>query len=119
MPCHHIYSARRHLRIDWFFINREFDLDTKPESGVADLSGNRVTTMQVGAVLGAFRSSPLADRKGRKHALLAVAITGVIGGLIQAFLMSILSSVYGYMDGSVGLLVSMPDPYILQHALLS
>ena len=64
---------------------REFGLDTKPPSVAADLSGNLVTTMQAGAVAGALLSSPFADRWGRKPGLLAVAITGLVGGLLQAF----------------------------------
>ncbi len=34
---------------------------------------------------GAILSSPVADRLGRKPALLATAIGGIIGGLMQAF----------------------------------
>ncbi|KAH6976162.1 hypothetical protein BKA56DRAFT_488860 [Ilyonectria sp. MPI-CAGE-AT-0026] len=64
---------------------REFGLDERPPSAAADLSGNLVTTMQAGAVAGALVCSPFADRWGRKPALLAVAITGLIGGLMQAF----------------------------------
>lgn len=41
--------------------------------------------MQAGAVAGALVCSPFADKKGRKPALLAVAVTGFIGGLMQAF----------------------------------
>ncbi|KAF4984478.1 hypothetical protein FZEAL_326 [Fusarium zealandicum] len=73
---------------------REFGLDTRPPSAAADLSGNLVTTMQAGAVAGALISSPFADRKGRKPALLAVAITGFIGGLMQAFSYGHLSVFY-------------------------
>ena len=65
--------------------NREFRLDTKSASAVANISGNLVTTMQAGAVAGAMVSSFGADRWGRKPALLAVAISGVIGGVMQAF----------------------------------
>jgi MFS family permease len=50
--------------------------------------------MQAGAVAGALASSPFADRKGRKPALLAVAITGFIGGLMQAFSYGHLSVFY-------------------------
>lgn len=64
---------------------REFGLDTRPPSAAADLSGNLVTTMQAGAIAGALVASPLADAKGRKPALLAVAVTGFIGGIMQAF----------------------------------
>ncbi|CAM1510822.1 Fc.00g083350.m01.CDS01 [Cosmosporella sp. VM-42] len=67
------------------FANREFGLDNRPPKAAADLSGNLVTTMQAGAIAGALISSPFADRKGRKPALLAVAVTGLIGGLMQAF----------------------------------
>jgi MFS family permease len=41
--------------------------------------------MQAGAVGGAMVSSYFADRWGRKPALLAVAVSGIIGGLMQAF----------------------------------
>ena len=41
--------------------------------------------MQAGAVAGALVCSPFADWKGRKPALLFVAITGFFGGLMQAF----------------------------------
>jgi sugar porter (SP) family MFS transporter len=64
---------------------REFGLDQKDKNALANLSGNLVTTMQAGAVAGALLSSPFADRKGRKPALIAVAVTGFIGGLMQAF----------------------------------
>ncbi|CAH0042256.1 unnamed protein product [Clonostachys rhizophaga] len=73
---------------------REFGLDTQPPKAAADLSGNLVTTMQAGAVAGALLSSPIADRKGRKPALIAVAITGFIGGLMQAFSYGHLSVFY-------------------------
>ncbi|KAH7171365.1 hypothetical protein EDB81DRAFT_710112 [Dactylonectria macrodidyma] len=73
---------------------REFGLDTRPAKDAADLAGNLVTTMQAGAVAGALISSPFADRKGRKPALLAVAITGFIGGLMQAFSYGHLSVFY-------------------------
>lgn len=64
---------------------REFGLDTKPPQAAANLSGNLVTTMQAGAVGGAILSSPIANRWGRKPALLATAVAGIIGGLMQAF----------------------------------
>ncbi|CAO2658482.1 Nn.00g062050.m01.CDS01 [Neocucurbitaria sp. VM-36] len=62
---------------------REFGLDTKSASAVANISGNLVTTMQAGAVAGALVCSPFADRYGRKPSLLIVAIAGFIGGLMQ------------------------------------
>ena len=69
------------------FNNREFGLDklSEDDNRAADLSGNLVTTMQAGAILGALVSSTYADRKGRKPALLGVAITGFVGGILQAF----------------------------------
>lgn len=65
--------------------HREFGLAERPPSAAADLAGNLVTTMQAGAVAGALVASPFADRKGRKPALLIVAITGFVGGIMQAF----------------------------------
>lgn len=50
--------------------------------------------MQAGAIGGALLSSPFADRKGRKPALLLVAITGFIGGIMQAFSYGHLSAFY-------------------------
>lgn len=75
-------------------VDSEFGLDTQPPKAAADLSGNLVTTMQAGAVAGALLSSPIADRRGRKPALIAVAITGFIGGLMQAFSYGHLSVFY-------------------------
>lgn len=74
--------------------NREFGLDNAPADAAADLSGNLVTTMQAGAVAGALVCSPFADRWGRKPGLLAVAITGLVGGLLQAFSYGHLSAFY-------------------------
>jgi MFS family permease len=65
--------------------DREFGFNNKSPSAVADLQGNLVTTMQAGAVLGAIICSPIADRWGRKPSLLAVAVTGLIGAIMQAF----------------------------------
>ncbi|KAI9899765.1 hypothetical protein N3K66_006226 [Trichothecium roseum] len=73
---------------------REFGLLDQPAKFVANLSGNLVTTMQAGAVAGALLSTPLADKKGRKPALLAVAVTGLIGGLMQALSYGHLSVFY-------------------------
>jgi MFS family permease len=74
--------------------SREFGFQGAPESAAANLSGNLVTTMQAGAVLGALISSPFADRIGRKPALLMVAVTGFVGGLMQAFSYGHLSVFY-------------------------
>ncbi|KAH7235031.1 uncharacterized protein BKA55DRAFT_522408 [Fusarium redolens] len=73
---------------------RSFGLDNRPKEDAADLAGNLVTTMQAGAIAGALLSSPFADRKGRKPALLLVAITGFIGGIMQAFSYGHLSVFY-------------------------
>ncbi|KAF4467490.1 quinate transport [Fusarium albosuccineum] len=73
---------------------REFGLDSQSKTAAADLSGNLVTTMQAGAVAGALVCSPFADRWGRKPALLAVAVTGFIGGIMQAFSYGHLSAFY-------------------------
>ncbi|KAI1625636.1 MFS transporter [Exophiala viscosa] len=72
----------------------EFGLDNLPASAAANLSGNLVTTMQAGAIAGALVSSPLAEKKGRKPALLAVAIAGIVGGLMQGLSFGHLSVFY-------------------------
>ncbi|KAK6715703.1 hypothetical protein SNK04_006659 [Fusarium graminearum] len=73
---------------------REFGLNNRSDQARADLAGNLVTTMQAGAIGGALLSSPFADRKGRKPALLLVAITGFVGGIMQAFSYGHLSAFY-------------------------
>lgn len=50
--------------------------------------------MQAGAIAGALVSSPLAEKRGRKPALLAVAVTGIIGGLMQGLSFGHLSVFY-------------------------
>lgn len=50
--------------------------------------------MQAGAIGGALICSPYADLKGRKPALLMVAITGFVGGILQAFSYGHLSAFY-------------------------
>jgi sugar porter (SP) family MFS transporter len=83
---------------------REYGLDTASASTAADLSGNLVTTMQAGAIGGSRVCSQFADRWGRKPALLAVAVTGFIGGLLQAFAFGHLSCFYiGRFVEGVGL----------------
>lgn len=79
-----VRSLFTNLEIDSLF-KREFGLLDADPSAAADLSGNLVTTMQAGAVAGALVCSPVADRWGRKPSLLAVAMTGFVGGLLQAF----------------------------------
>jgi MFS family permease len=69
-------------------------MNDRSDQARADLAGNLVTTMQAGAIGGALLSSPFADRKGRKPALLLVAITGFIGGIMQAFSYGHLSAFY-------------------------
>ena len=65
-----------------------------PASAAANLSGNLVTTMQAGAIAGAMISSPLAEKKGRKPALLVVAVAGIVGGLMQGLSFGHLSVFY-------------------------
>ncbi|RKU39802.1 hypothetical protein DL546_000837 [Coniochaeta pulveracea] len=64
---------------------KEFGLDKLDKHAAANLSANLVTTMQAGAFAGALLANPLADRLGRKPALLVVSIFAFIGGILQAF----------------------------------
>ncbi|KAF5017326.1 hypothetical protein F66182_10755 [Fusarium sp. NRRL 66182] len=98
---------------------REFGLDTRPRSAAADLAGNLVTTMQAGAIAGALVSSPFADRKGRKPALLIVAITGLVGGLMQAFSYGHLSVFYigRFVEGlGLGAGTGLAPTYVAENA---
>ncbi|KAB5542529.1 hypothetical protein GE09DRAFT_1037150 [Coniochaeta sp. 2T2.1] len=83
---------------------REFGFANKSPAAVADLQGNLVTTMQAGAVLGALVCSPVADRWGRRPSLLAVAVLGLVGALLQAFAYGHLPAFYiGRFIEGVGL----------------
>ena len=50
--------------------------------------------MQAGAIAGALLANPLADRLGRKPALLTVAVIAFIGGLLQGLSFGHLSAFY-------------------------
>lgn len=50
--------------------------------------------MQAGAFLGALLANPLADKLGRKPALLTVAVVAFIGGILQGVSFGHLSCFY-------------------------
>jgi MFS family permease len=67
------------------------DLD---KNGQADLSANIVSTLQAGCFFGAVVASPIADRWGRKPALMTSAVVVLIGAILQAAAEGHLAAMY-------------------------
>ncbi|KAK2808818.1 hypothetical protein FQN50_004294 [Emmonsiellopsis sp. PD_5] len=61
----------------------KFGLEGKSDAAIADLTANIVSTLQAGAFAGALIASPIADRWGRKTALLVTAFVSTIGIILQ------------------------------------
>ncbi|KPI35518.1 Quinate permease [Cyphellophora attinorum] len=98
---------------------KQYGLDVLPASAAANLSGNLVVTMQAGAILGALISSPIADRKGRRPALLGVAILAFIGGLMQGLAFGHLPVFYigRFLEGiGLGAGTSLAPTYVAENS---
>lgn len=61
----------------------EYGLTHLSSLAQSNLSANLVSVMQAGAVAGALLANPLADKLGRKPALLIVSVIAFIGGILQ------------------------------------
>jgi len=72
----------------------EYGLDNISSIARSNLSANLVSVMQAGAFAGALLANPLADKLGRKPALLIVAVIAFIGGLLQGVAFGHLSAFY-------------------------
>jgi MFS family permease len=75
--------------------------------------------MQAGAILGALISSPIADRKGRRPALLGVAILAFIGGLMQGLAFGHLPVFYigRFLEGiGLGAGTSLAPTYVAENS---
>ena len=57
------------------------DLDPVP---FANLQANIVTTLQCGCFVGALIAGPVADRLGRRPALMIAAVLAIVGTIMQA-----------------------------------
>jgi MFS family permease len=65
-------------------LNRKYGLADKPDTVTADLSANIVSTLQAGCFAGALLASPLAEKMGRRSALLISALISIVGTVMQA-----------------------------------
>lgn len=61
----------------------EYGLTHRSKLAASNLSANLVSVMQAGAIAGALLANPLADKLGRKPALLTVSVIAFIGGILQ------------------------------------
>lgn len=66
----------------------------KPKTVTANLSANIVSTLQAGCFVGSLLASPLADKMGRKPALLISAFISIIGTVMQAAASGKLAAMY-------------------------
>jgi MFS family permease len=69
-----IYSNYQH---------RTYQLENIDKVAAANLSANIVSTLQAGCFFGAMGASPVAERYGRRMALLGSAVVAVLGILMQ------------------------------------
>jgi MFS family permease len=69
------------LALDSF--RRDFNLTNKSSSARDTLQGNIVSTFQVGCFFGALFTFPLAEKFGRKKAILASSFVFLIGGALM------------------------------------
>lgn len=77
-----------------FFVSRKYGLDKLDKVGKADLSANIASTLQAGCFLGCFIASWLADKWGRKIALIINGLITIVGCIIQSVSMGSLPSMY-------------------------
>lgn len=67
--------------------NRKFGIDVmleKDENAAASLEANIVSTLQAGAFFGALGAFWLADKYGRRTALLGAGLVAMVGTIMQA-----------------------------------
>ncbi|KAL2000978.1 hypothetical protein VTN02DRAFT_2379 [Thermoascus thermophilus] len=69
------------LTMDEF--KRKFGLMNQSKVGEANLSANIVSTLQAGCFVGALVASPVADRWGRRPALIVASVFSTIGVIMQ------------------------------------
>ncbi|KAI9757731.1 MAG: hypothetical protein M4579_003356 [Chaenotheca gracillima] len=72
----------------------EFNFDPDDPLATANLSANIVSVLQAGAFAGALIASPIADKWGRKPALLLASMVGAVGVILQAASSGKLASLY-------------------------
>ncbi|CRG91365.1 putative quinate permease [Talaromyces islandicus] len=63
---------------------QKYGLADKPDTVTANLSANIVSTLQAGCFAGALLASPLAEKMGRRSALLISALISIVGTVMQA-----------------------------------
>ena len=63
---------------------KKYGIDRLSKTEVADLSANIVSTLQAGCFVGALAAAPIADKWGRKPALIAAAVVVFLGVVMQA-----------------------------------
>ncbi|KAF2161116.1 hypothetical protein M409DRAFT_69970 [Zasmidium cellare ATCC 36951] len=97
------------LALDSF--RRDFDLVDKSSTQTDTLQGNIVSCFQAGAFFGPFITYPIADRIGRKNAILIASIIFLIGGTLMTASNGILPLIYvgraiaGFGIGSASLMI--------------
>ncbi|KAF9882724.1 hypothetical protein FE257_005342 [Aspergillus nanangensis] len=97
----------------------KYGLDTLGDVGQANLSANIVSTLQAGCFFGALIASQIADRYGRRTALLAASVISVVGVIMQVAASGHLEAMYiGRLINGFGVgFASMVNPlYVSENA---
>jgi MFS family permease len=71
-----------------------YGLEDASKVAQANLSANIVSTLQAGCFFGALFASPIAEKWGRKKALLSAAVVAVLGIVMQCSASGHLEAMY-------------------------
>jgi MFS family permease len=97
----------------------EYGLSHLSKTAQANLSANLVSVMQAGAIAGALLAVPIADKWGRKPALMIAAVFAFIGGLLQSFAYGSLVCFYigRFVEGlGLGAATMLAPTYVSENA---
>lgn len=80
--------------VTYSLVHRQYGLNNKPATSLANLESNIVSVIQAGAFSGCFFSIWLANRIGRRMSLILASVLVFIGVALQAAASGFIASIY-------------------------